>query len=143
MAPLGIGYCWKNARTAALGPWVGTVSIGQARGIEGGNLCRRQGAGRGLCAGGVGWVDAILVGDVPLAIGGAGHYAGLLRVFRGSLAFIVEEKEKLVFLDGTAQRCAKRISDEAFPAHSVRPQSTRQHSLNQSFAHPKLVRLYS
>ena len=35
-----------------------------------------------------------------------------LLVLGGSLAFVVEEEEQLVLLDGAAKRCPERVTDE-------------------------------
>ena len=61
---------------------------------------------------GIGRIDTVLISDVSLAISGAGHNAGLLRIFRSPLPFVVEEKEELVFLDRAAERAAKSVADE-------------------------------
>ena len=119
-----------------------TDSVVEARGIESRNLSCRQGVGRGFRAIRIARVDAVLIGYVALTISGTGHDSRLLLIFRRALPFIVEEEEELVFLDRASQRPSEGVR-MSLPGWFGNPDCSSPCLLNQSFAYPRLLRLYS
>src|SRR5579859_3730354 len=110
--PVGHRELLEERQGGSVRAGCGANSVPDARGVQNRYLCWSQGVGRSLRALGVIWVDTILIGEISLAKAGAWNHPSLLRIFRGTLSFVVEEKEELVFLDRAAEGSAECVADE-------------------------------